>query len=214
MKKDRSRVTLSIGGGILLIATGIIFLLDNLGLITLEWELLIGPLFAFGGLVFLAIFILNTDNWWALIPGLVLIALGTIIFMDNAIAGGGGPWGGAIFLGLLGLAFWLIYLSHQDYWWPVIPGGVLLTLAGVSLLPADDELVGVVFFLGLALTFGLVYLIPKPAGRLTWALYPAGVLALVAILILLGATNLTNFILPLALLILGGLVLYRALVKK
>ena len=214
MKKNRSRVTLSIGGGILLIATGIIFLLDNLGLITLDWELLIGPLFALGGLVFLAIFILNNDNWWALIPGLALIALGTIIFMDKAIAGGVGPWGGAIFLGLLGLAFWLIYLSHQDYWWPVIPGGVLLTLAGVSLLPADDELVGVVFFLGLALTFGLVYILPKPAGRLTWALYPAGVLALVAILILLGATNLTNFILPLALLILGGLVLYRALVKK
>jgi peptidoglycan/LPS O-acetylase OafA/YrhL len=96
----------------------------------------------------------------------------------------------------------------------VIPGGVLLTLAGVFLLPEDDRFVGVLFFLGLALTFGLVYLLPKPAGRLTWALYPAGVLVLVAILILLGATNLTNFILPLALLILGGRVLYRALVKK
>lgn len=214
MKKIKSRIVLPIVGGILLIAAGVVFLLNNLGLISLDWEMLIGPMFALGGLVFLFVFILNTDDWWALIPGLLLIALGTIIFMDNYLAGGIDRWGGAIFLGLLGLAFSLIYLSHRDFWWAVIPGGVLFTLAGITLISEDDQFVGAVFFMGLALTFALVYILPKPAGRLTWALYPAGILLLVGILVLLGATNLTNFILPLALLIIGGMVLFRALVKK
>ncbi len=214
MKKLNTRMILPIVGGVLLIAAGVVFLLNNLGLIALDWEILIGPMFALGGLVFLFVFILNTDDWWALIPGFLLIALGSIIFMDKYLAGGTDRWGGAIFLGLLGFAFFLIYLSHRDFWWAVIPGGVLITLAAVTLLPEDDRFVGAAFFLGLALTFALVYILPKPAGRLMWALYPAGILLLVALLVLLGATNLTNYILPLALLIIGGVVLFRALVKK
>lgn len=214
MKKFRARILLPVVGGVLLIAAGVIFLLNNLGLIFLDWELLIGPLFALGGLVFLIVFLLNSDNWWALIPGLVLIALGIIIFMDASVTGGVNQWGGAIFLGFLGLAFFLIYFSHTDHWWSVIPGGVLLTLAGITLIPGEDKIVGAVFFLGVALTFALVYILPKPAGRLKWALYPTGILLLVGLLVLLGAVNLTKYILPLALLILGGFVLYRAVVKK
>jgi len=214
MKKFRSSMLLPIIGGILLIAAGVVFLLNNLGMVALDWEMLIGPLFGVGGLVFLIIFMLNTDDWWALIPGLVLVGLGIIIFMDANLAGGVDRFGGAIFLGLVGLAFLLIYVTHSDQWWAMIPGGVLLTLAGVSLIQGDDRFVGAVFFLGLALTFGIVYILPKPGGRMKWALYPASILAVVGILVLLGATNLTQYILPLSLLIIGGIVLYRALIKK
>lgn len=214
MKKIRLSILLPIIGGILLIAAGVIFLLNNLGLIALDWEMLIGPLFAVGGLVFLIVFMMNTKDWWALIPGFVLVALGIIIFMNANLAGDVDRFSGAIFLGLLGLAFLLIYVTHTDNWWAVIPGGVLVTLAGVSLIQGDGRFVGAVFFLGMALTFGIVYILPKPTGRTTWALYPAGILALVGILVLLGATNLTQYILPLALLIIGGIVLYRALIKK
>lgn len=214
MKKFRLSMLLPIIGGILLIAAGVIFLLNNLGLVALDWEMLIGPLFALGGLVFLIVFMMNTNDWWALIPGFVLVALGIIIFMNANLAGGVDRFSGAIFLGLLGLAFLLIYVTHTDNWWAVIPGGVLLTLAGVSMIQGDDRFVGAVFFLGMALTFVMVYILPKPTGRMKWALYPAGILALVGILVLLGATNLTQYILPLTLLIIGGIVLYRALIKK
>ena len=121
---------------------------------------------------------------------------------------------GAIFLGLLGVAFLLVYAFHRDNWWAVIPGGVLLTLAGVTLIPGEGVLAGGLFFLGLAVTFGLVYILPKPSGRLTWALYPAGILFLIGVLVVLGASNLINYVWPLVLLIAGGFVIYRALRKR
>ncbi len=212
MKK--SRLLFSIIGGIILIAAGVIFLLDNIGLISLDWEMLIGPMFGLGGLIFLLVFILNTDDWWALIPGFVLIGIGIIIFMGQNMESMAELWSGAVFLGLLGLAFLLIYITHRTNWWAIIPGGVLLTLAGVTLIPDGGVLSGGVFFLGMAATFGLVWLLPKPAGRLNWALYPAGILALIGLLVVLGATNLINYVWPLALLIGGGYILYRALRKK
>ena len=213
MKKSNTRILLPIVGGILLIAAGVIFLLNNLGMIEVNWEMYIGPLFALGGLVFLLVFILNTREWWALIPGFVLIAIGVIIFMDQNLAAGSELWSGAIFLGLLGLAFLLIYAFHQDSWWAIIPGGVLLTLAGVTLVPDDGVLAGAIFFLGMAATFGLVYILPKPAGRLTWALYPAGILLAIGVLVFLGAEDLMDFVWPVALLIAGGYIVYRALKK-
>lgn len=214
MKESEPKFLLSVVGGILLVATGVIFLLENLGLIMLDWEILIGPMFGIGGLVFLMVFLLNTDDWWALIPGFILMGIGIIVFMDENMQAAADRWSGAVFLGFLGLAFFLIYISHINQWWAIIPGGVLLTLAGVTLVPSEGDLSGVIFFFGLALTFGLVYILPKPSGRLKWALYPAGILLLIAVLVTLGAANLMDYILPLALLIAGGFVIYRSLRKK
>lgn len=213
MKKSKTRAILPIVGGIILIAAGIIFLMDNLGIIMLDWETLIGPMFAIGGLVFLMVFIQNTDDWWALIPGFVLMGIGIIIFMSQNMESAAELWGGAVFLGLLGLAFLLVYISHRDNWWAIIPGGVLLTLAGVIIISDNGVLSGGVFFLGLALTFGLVWILPKPSGKLNWALYPSVILAIIGVLMIMGVTNLINFVLPLALLVGGGTILYLAVRK-
>lgn len=214
MKKSKMRLLLPIVGGILLIAAGVVSLLDNLDVITLDWEMLIGPMFGIGGIIFLLVFILNTDEWWALIPGFVLVGIGIIIFMSQSLDSMVDRWGGAVFLGLLGVAFIFIYATHREHWWAIIPGGVLITLAGVTALPPGNDLIGGVFFLGLAITFGLLYLLPKPAGRLKWALYPAGILLIVGLLVVLGVTNLTRYVLPVVLLAAGGFFIYRALIKK
>ena len=213
MKKSNRRFLLSVLGGILLVTAGVILLLSNLGRITFDWEVIVGPLLAIGGLVFLFVFITNTDEWWALIPGFVLIGIGINTFMGQWMAAVDSRIGGTIFLGFVGLPFFLIYITHHRHWWAIIPGGVLLTMAGITLIEDNAALEGGLFFLGLALTFGLVYLLPKPGGKLTWALYPAGVLFLLGVLITLGATNLMGFIGPLALLIVGAYVLFRALRK-
>lgn len=213
MRKSNRRFLFSIVGGILLIGAGVVFLLSNIGVFTLNWEMVIGPLLALGGLLFLVVFITNTDEWWALIPGFILIGIGINTFM--------GQWWGlldgrisvAIFLGFVGLPFFLIYIFHQSHWWAIIPGGVLLTLAGLNLVAAKPALEGGLFFLGLALTFGLVYILPKPTGKLKWALYPAGILLLLGIIVLLGVTDISGYVWPLALLIGGGFVLYRAIRK-
>jgi hypothetical protein len=212
MKKSTIRRIYPIVIGSLLILTGVIFLLDNLNIISLNWEILVGPLFALGGLVFLVVFIMDTDNWWALIPGMALIGLGMTIFMDQGSFSG--EWSGAVFLGMLALSFWLIYAFHPSNWWAVIPGGVLMTLAVVSVIPGASNLSGGVFFLGIALTFGLLYLLPNPIGKVKWALIPAGILAVFGVLILLGSTGLINYVWPVALLLAGGVVLVRAVLKK
>ena len=214
MKKSKASVLVPVIGGILLIAAGVIFLLTNLKIIQLPWEFLIGPLFGLGGIIFLLVFIINNKDWWALIPGFILIAIGTIIFMDQNLGGFADQWGGLVFLGLLGCAFLLIYILHPQNWWSIIPGGVLLTLGGVSLIPEKNEgLIGGLFFVGLAITFGLVYILPKPAGKLKWALYPAGIMLILGIASLLGVDRLINFVGPLILLAVGGYFVYRALRK-
>jgi hypothetical protein len=89
-----------------------------------------------------------------------------------------------------------------------------MTLAAVSVIPGDGNLSGGVFFLGMALTFGLLYLLPNPIGKVKWALIPAGILAIFGVLILLGSTGLINYVWPVALLLAGGVVLVRAILKK
>jgi hypothetical protein len=213
MRKSNRRFLLSVVGGIVLITAGVIFLLSNIGVFRLNLEMLVGPLMALGGLVFLVVFITNTDEWWALIPGFVLIGIGINTFMGQWMGTGDGRISSAIFLGFVGLPFFLIYIFHKQHWWAIIPGGVLFTLAVISLIEGKVALEGGLFFLGLALTFGLVYILPKPAGKLKWALYPAGVLLLLSVIVLLGVTDISGYIWPLALFIGGGYVLYRAIRK-
>jgi hypothetical protein len=213
MKNTNRRILLSIVGGIILIAAGVVFLLDNFGAITLNWQMVIGPMLALGGLIFLLVFITNTQEWWALIPGFVLIGLGINTFMSQWLDTYSGRISGAIFLGFVGLPFLLIYIFNTQHWWAIIPGGVLSTLALLNLVPGNAALEGGLFFLGLALTFGLVYILPKPSGRLKWALYPAGILLLIGIVVSLGAVNWLGYVWPLLLLIAGGYVIYRAIRK-
>ncbi|QRN82371.1 hypothetical protein JR338_07975 [Chloroflexota bacterium] len=211
MEKPKSKGGMSLILGALLIATGVIFLLNNFDIITLDWDFLMGPLFGLGGLIFLLVFIVNTDDWWALLPGMALISLGLIIFMGQSDFENG--WVGALFLGMLSLSYLLVYFFHPVHWWAIIPSGALFTLAVVSLLPASGGLSGGIFFLGLALTFWLVYILPKPVGKLVWALFPAGILFVLGILFLLGSTSLIAYFWPAALLAVGGGILAYALRK-
>jgi hypothetical protein len=86
-------------------------------------------------------------------------------------------------------------------------------MAGINLVSGDATLEGGLFFIGLALTFGLVYILPKPAGKLKWALYPAGILLLLGLVVTLGVSDLLGYVAPIALLMAGGYVVYRAIRK-
>jgi hypothetical protein len=207
MKRLESRIL----WGILLIAGGVLFLLDSLGIVavgTIVWPVLIG----IASLAFLFVFATAPQtNWWAAIPGFVLLGLTGTIALDQLAPAATGEWGGALFLAGIALAFWAIYLVNPDHWWAVIPGGVLLTLAlvaGLSEVLQGVEMGGV-FFFGLGLTFALLAFLPTPGGRLTWAIIPAIVLLVMGALITAAATELINYVWPVVL-ILGGLyLLYR-----
>ncbi|MCX6028626.1 MAG: hypothetical protein NT169_04895 [Chloroflexi bacterium] len=201
-----------IGLGILLVAVGILFLLQNFNVLgpfeNLVWVLLFGA----GGLAFLFVVLTNHEHWWAVIPGFTLLGLAALIGFGEHL----GALGGALFLGAIGLSFWVIYAMRREFWWAVIPGGTLLTLAVVAALGEviPGEVVGGIFFLGLAATFGLVYLLPTPRGRMKWAWIPAAVLGIMGLLLIVTLGGWINIIWPIALIAAGAYVLYRTFVGR
>lgn len=211
-----NRVGSRILWGVLLIAAGVLFLLQSLGVVQfvdILWPALIG----IASLAFLFVFLSAPQTrWWAAIPGFVLLGVAGIIALDQLAPGASEIWSGSIFLGGIALAFWVIYLFNPEQWWAMIPGGVLLTLAVVSGLSPMLEGIetGGIFFFGLGLTFALLALLPTPEGRLTWSIIPAIVFLIVGTLITAAAAELINYIWP-VFLILGGLyLLYRTLSSR
>jgi hypothetical protein len=131
---------------------------------------------------FLGIFAAYREDWWAAIPGSALLGIGAITVLQ-VLGQDPGTWSGALFLGVLGLGFWAIYLIRRIHWWPIIPGGTLLALAG-TVVASDTAYVeqsGAVFLGGLGLTFALVFLLRLPRRDTRWAIIPAAALALLAI---------------------------------
>jgi len=176
MKKDQSKL---VWGGLLILA-GVMFMLQELNILGNAFEYIWAFLMLAGGGVFLWIYFTKKDQWWAVIPGLALVGLSLLALEDLLNIFPGANWTGAIFLGCLGLAFWLIYLRNRTQWWAIIPGGVLITLAFVSGLDFLIDWVDVIFFLGLAITFGLVAVLPNQTHNTKWAYIPAGILFVLA----------------------------------
>jgi hypothetical protein len=199
MKKFDMRI---LWGG-LLIAAGALFLMQELGWIPSAWGIIWGLAFGIAGCVFLYAFLTDRTQWWPIIPGLGLLSLGVLILVEDFFPGI--DWAGAIFLGGIGLSFWIIYLINKENWWAVIPGGVLVTLALVAglepYLSGDAD--GGIFMLGLGATFGLVGILPTPQGRMKWAFIPALVLLIIGFFLLSPALPLLAYIWPVALILLG-----------
>ena len=196
--------------GILLIVVGLLFLLESLAILSLggAWAVL----FAAAGLVFGYTFLEDRERWWAIIPAMALLGIAALIGLEAFLPGVDGQWGVTLFMGALGLGFILIYgITHRKQWWALIPGGVLLTLGialGLEPYMPGEAFVGI-FFLGMALTFALVYLLPTPEGRMVWAIFPAGVLGLMGVIFLSIAGEAATLVWPVLLILTGGYVLLR-----
>ena len=196
--------------GLLLVIGGVLFLLQNLGIFRLG-ALFWGILLAVGGIFFLAVFQRSEGNWWALIPGFALISLALTAGLGLFLPDVEKLIGGALVLGGLALSFWAIYALTRQ-WWAVIPGGLLLTLALMSLMERfypGVEGAGF-FFLGLGLTFALVAVLPGP-GDMRWAWIPAGILLVMGLLFLAALNDFLMYLWPAALILLGLGLIYRAL---
>ncbi|NIS80567.1 MAG: hypothetical protein GTO14_10270 [Anaerolineales bacterium] len=191
--------------GLLVITAGVLFLLQNLGVLRAVGTIFWTVAFGVAGAMFLYLYYRERRDWWWLIPGFSLLGLATLLLFDALAPQLGDVLGAPIFLGAVGVSFGLVYLQRRDFWWAVIPGGVMLTLAvfvALESLFAGTDLVGV-FFLGLAGTFVLVGILPTSEGRLWWAFIPAGVLGLMGMIFLATEVRLFRFIGP-GLLVVGG----------
>jgi hypothetical protein len=194
--------------GALLVAFGVLFLLQNFGFLGSVQNVIWLMLFGAAGLTFLFVFASNPQQWWAVIPGFVLLGLAVLIAFGDRL----GAWGGALFLGSIGLAFWVVYVVKRDFWWALIPAGTLTTLAVVAAVA--DRVTGMgtagVFFLGLALTFAVVYFLTAGEQRQRWALIPAGILGVLGMLFLLSLGGLVTYVWAIALIAVGVYLLTRS----
>lgn len=137
------------------------------------------PLF-FGLLIpFAAAYLTDrTRNWWALIPGGIMLFLAlTTLLVDNA----GGEWVGAVFLLLLALTFLFVYLNDRTRIWALIVAYVFGVLSLAPMLAAGGSMAayfGSVIMFAIALPFFIVYF-RSPENW--WAIIPAGVLSVIGV---------------------------------
>ena len=196
--------------GSLLILGGVLFLLQNLGIFELG-GIFWGLLFGLAGIFFLSIFFQNRTNWWSIIPGFTLLGIAGQILVDRYAPQLSEITGGVFVLGAIGLSFLFVYLTDRQNWWAIIPMGVLLTLAIVSIL--DQLLImdmGGIFFMGLGATFALVALLPKEVDT-RWAWIPAIILFVLSIFTFAATEALLNYLWPLALILVGVYLIYRSM---
>jgi hypothetical protein len=206
--------------GAILIVSGLLTLASSYNLFQGVAGFVFALLFAAGGLAFG--YLLLTDHyrkWWAAIPMAALFALAGTIMVAEYAPGRMANLAGSGFLGMLGLGFLIVFAVRRDFWWALIPGGALFSLAVTaaideSAIGSGSDLAGGVFLLGLGLTFLVVALERSQGeGRRWWAYIPAAVLIVLGLLVALSATALLqsfNVLVALAMVVGGGFLLYKA----
>lgn len=197
-----------IWGGLLVIL-GLALLIDNLDVLgdwnAPVWSLVLGTF----SLVFLATYILDREQWWALIPGLVILGIAVAVFLaeQDLVAG---YIVATIILAGVGLPFLLIYLSDRQHGWALIPAMTMTGIAAGVFLEGlgaiSGPAVGGLAVAGVSLGFVSIYLIDREQW---WALIPGGVMGVLAFFLLLATA--TRFVLPVAIIVLGLLLLRSSL---
>jgi hypothetical protein len=118
-------------------------------------------------------------NWWALIPGGVMVFLAlTTLLVDSA----GGEWVGSLFLFMIALTFLVVYLNNRARTWALIVAyatGVLGIAPLMAIGGRAAAYFGPVFLFAVALPFFVVYF---RSLQNWWAIIPAGVLTVLAVI--------------------------------
>ena len=194
---------------------GAFLLLNNLKVFREFGDGIWGGLFAVVGLGFLIWFLIDRQRTWRAIAGFPLLTIGVLLLLDwrgiNL-----GVWQAALVMFGVALGFWAVLLSGDDTWWALIPAGVL-TLMGVLIgfqARLSEAAWLALFFLGLGVVFGLLYLLRLGQQDTAWAGVPAAAFLLIGVVTLVGASNVTGLIAqwwPILLLVAGVVMLILAL---
>ena len=177
--------------GLAMVVCGVFFLLVNFELIPAAGFVLprvLGILFVMAGLIFL--FFTGAGRWlvWFVIPAGVFLTTGivTLILGLHRLAS---PASAVLFSLGLGLTFLAVFLSRLNHWWALIPSGVFFGISAWVLLGQRFPVMGwhpvpVIFFLGVA--FLAIYAASWQKGRMRWSLLVGSIVAVIALLYLLG----------------------------
>jgi len=198
---------------VMVVLTAVIFLEPHVN------DNLIGTLVLFGiGLPFLVVYLLDRSRRWALIPFGVMTVIGFIPLLETFVSG---QLFDLLVVGLLAVPFYGVFFWSRKNWWALIPAGVFTSVVVILLIERlgisfagipTGTLMGVVMNAGLALTFGVLWLM-RAQYSTSWAVFPAAALAAISILVLVFG-DLNNLVGPVMLIAVGVGVFILALTKK
>ncbi len=121
----------------------------------------------------------RSRNWWALIPGGVMVFLAlTVLLVDRV----GGQWIGALFLLMIALVFFIVYRNKPTRMWSLLVAYSVAALAIAPAMASDGSLAayyGGVFLLLAALPFLFIYFRSREAW---WPIIPASALIALALI--------------------------------
>ena len=126
----------------------------------------------------------RVKNWWALIPGGIMLFLALVTLLADTV---GGEWIGTVFLFMIGLSFFVVYWSNRTRWWALLVAYIMFVLSIAPVMSSfggeTAAYFGTIFLLAIALPFYVVYF---RDGKNWWAISPAGVMTTLAIIATLG----------------------------
>jgi hypothetical protein len=169
-------------GGLALVVT---LATNNVGTAAVATPLFVGLLIPFAA----AYLTDRARNWWALIPGGIMLFLALVTLLVDTV---GGEWIGAMFLLLIGLVFLAVFLNNRTRTWALIVAYVFGVLSIAPMLAAGGSMAayfGSVFLFGVALPFYILYF--RSADN-WWAIIPAGALTVVGVVATVAIAGLIN----------------------
>ncbi len=149
------------------------------------------PLF-FGLLIpFAAAYVMDRSrNWWALIPGGIMLFLALLLLLVDNTAHD--EWIPALFLFMVALSFLFVYLTNRLRTWALLVAYILAVLALAPLMSMagrNGDYFGSLIFFAVAFPFFIVYF-RRPENW--WAIIPAGVLTTIGVVAALAIAGLIN----------------------
>lgn len=132
----------------------------------------------------------RTRNWWALIPGGVMLFLTLVTLLVDYTSGD--EWVGALLFFMGSISFLVVYLSNRMRWWALLVAyitGVLGIAPLMSMGGRDAEYFGSIILFAVALPFFVVYF---RSAQNWWAIIPAGAVSVVAVIVTLAIARLIN----------------------
>ena len=120
----------------------------------------------------------RAQNWWALIPGGVMLFLALVTLLVDST---GGQWVGALFLFMIAGTFLVVYLNNKTRTWALLVAYITGVLGIAPLMATggrDAAYFGPIFLFAVALPFFLLYF---RSPQNWWAIIPAGTVSVLAI---------------------------------
>ncbi len=192
--------------GLVLIILGAVFLLNQtvLRMGEIVWMTIMAGI----SLSFLAVYLSNRRQRWALIPAYVFGAIGGLLLLAGV--GFRNDWIALYVLAAIAAPFYAVYLRNREQWWALIPAYVMTVIAGLVVLDGvfGGEMVASTIMFAIAGPFVFVFL-RNPKNW--WALIPAGIMGLIGLGLLASAFA---YLVPAALIVLGVYLMVRYLAGR